>query len=594
MQNMEPAVEARMTPDAMERKPYEVLARKYRPQTFADLVGQEQISRALTNALTTGRIAHAYLFTGARGVGKTTSARILAKALNCEQGTSPEPCNSCSACREITAGSAVDVMEIDGASNTGVDDVRELRDTIRYLPARGRFKIVIIDEVHMLSTNAFNALLKTLEEPPPHVKFIFATTEPHKLPITILSRCQRYDFKRIPLKKIVARLEEIVRHERISISETALTTVARKGDGSMRDSLTTLDQVLAFCGDNVLDEDVTGLLGVVDRRLLQETSGAIFARDTAGVLEAVRKVDAFGYSMRQFCQELIEQFRVLAILKAVKQPGELLDLADAELALLKEQVAPLALDDLQRQITLLIRAESEMANSSFPRLVLEMALIRAATLPAVIPIGDLLERLRNLERGLRSGETVSGQSPRWERAASPPPAPPAPPAAPRRQEPSLPPRTAPPAAPDAATPLPAAPRRQPEGDPWSGYVAHVKEKKARLGAFLEHGRPLGISATKVEVGFPPDSFYYSSLSEPETLGVLASLAQEYLGGTPEVRIVTLSETGGNLPLTENEKKKITSDAAMKLAEESLRRHPLVSAALEIFGGTLELEKKTEP
>ncbi len=382
---------------------YLVLARKYRPQTFADLVGQEQISRALTNAMTSGRIAHAFLFTGARGVGKTSSARILAKALNCEQGSGTEPCNVCPACLEITAGNAVDVLEIDGASNTGVDDVRELRDTIRYLPARGRYKIVIIDEVHMLSTNAFNALLKTLEEPPPHVKFIFATTEPHKLPITILSRCQRYDFKRIPLKKIVARLEEIVRHEKISVTESALNVVARKGDGSMRDALSTLDQVLAFCGDNVLDEDVASLLGVVDRRLLLETSQAIFARDAAGVLDAVRQVDSFGYSMRQFCQELMELFRVLAILKAVKQPGELLDLADAELALLKQQAAPLTLDDLQRQITLLIKAESEMALSSFPRLVLEMALLRAATLPPVIPIGDLLERLKSLERGVRSG-----------------------------------------------------------------------------------------------------------------------------------------------------------------------------------------------
>ena len=578
---------------------YLVLARKYRPQTFADLVGQEHISRALTNALASGRIAHAFLFTGARGVGKTSSARILAKALNCEQGTSPEPCNACSACQEITAGSAVDVLEIDGASNTGVDDVRELRDTIRYLPARGRYKIVIIDEVHMLSTNAFNALLKTLEEPPPHVKFIFATTEPHKLPVTILSRCQRYDFKRISLRKIVERLESIVRHENIGITEAALTMVARKGDGSMRDSLSTLDQVLAFCGDNVLDEDVTSLLGVVDRRLLLETSGAIFARDAAGVLEAVRKVDAFGYSMRQFCQELIEQFRVLAILKAVKQPGDLLDLADAELALLKEQVVPLSLDDLQRQIALLIKAESEMALSSFPRLVLEMALVRAASLPPVIPIGDLLERLQNLERSLKSGEVVAGQTPRWERPASPPSGPSGTSAAPRCPEPVPAARSVPPVPPgtsaDHSSSVPPPPLPPVHGDePWSGYVAHVKEKKARLGAFLEHGRPLGVSTTKVEVGFPPDSFYYSSLSEPDTLAVLTSLAHEYFGGTPKVALVRLTETGGNLPPTVHEKKKLQSLESMRQAEDELKQHPLVAAALEIFGGKLELEKKSEP
>ena len=569
---------------------YLVLARKWRPQTFADLVGQEQISRALTNALSSGRIAHAFLFTGARGVGKTSAARILAKALNCEQGTSPEPCNVCSACKEITAGNAVDVLEIDGASNTGVDDVRELRDTIRYLPARGRYKIVIIDEVHMLSTNAFNALLKTLEEPPPHVKFIFATTEPHKLPITILSRCQRYDFKRISLKKIVDRLEHIVRHENISITETALNMVARKGDGSMRDSLSTLDQVLAFCGDNVLDEDVTSLLGVVDRRLLLETSEAIFARDAAGVLDAVRQVDAYGYSMRQFCQELIEQFRVLAILKAVKQHGELLDLADAELALLKEQAAPLTLDDLQRQIALLSKAESEMALSSFPRLVLEMALIRAATLPPVIPIGDLLERLKSLERGIRSGEAVAGQAPRWEipgsphsRAASPAPAAPVHPAA----------STAPTVPSPSVLPPPARISSAGTTDSWSGFVAYVKEKKARLGAFLEHGHPLGISATKVEIAFPADSFYYSSLSEPEALQILTNLAREHFGGNPEIKLVKLTEAGADLPPTVHEKKKLQSVENLKQAEEKLKKHPLVAAALEIFGGNLELEKETE-
>jgi DNA polymerase-3 subunit gamma/tau len=571
---------------------YLVLARKYRPQTFADLVGQEHISRALTNALTSGRIAHAFLFTGARGVGKTSSARILAKALNCDQGTSAEPCNVCPACLEITTGNAVDVLEIDGASNTGVDDVRELRDTIRYLPARGRYKIVIIDEVHMLSTNAFNALLKTLEEPPPHVKFIFATTEPHKLPITILSRCQRYDFKRISLKKIVGCLENIVRHENISITEIALNMVARKGDGSMRDSLSTLDQVLAFCGDNVLDEDVTSLLGVVDRRLLLQTSEAIFARDAAGVLEAVFKVDAFGYSMRQFCQELIEQFRILAILKAVKQPGELLDLADAELALLKGQAAPLTLDDLQRQIALLIRAESEMALSSFPRLVLEMALIRSATLPPVIPIGDLLERLKNLERGVRSSEVVAGQSPRWEKPADSPPSKLAAPVS--ASSPMRPSASATPVAPPSAD-LPPSVQSLSDGatDPWSGFVAFVKEKKARLGAFLEHGHPLGISATRVEVAFPADSFYYSSLTEPEALVVLTTLAREHFGGTPEIKLVKHSDAGTDLPPTVHEKKKLQSDESLKQAVEELQKHPLVAAALEIFGGKLELEKDSE-
>ena len=285
---------------------YLVLARKWRPQTFSDLIGQEHVSQTLKNAIEGGRVAHAFLFTGARGVGKTSSARILAKALNCDHGPAAEPCNACAACSEITAGNSVDVFEIDGASNTGVDDIRELRDNIKYLPSRSRYKIFIIDEVHMLSTNAFNALLKTLEEPPPHVKFIFATTEPHKVPITILSRCQRFDFKRIPLPMIISRLRFIVESERIAISDESLIVIGRKGDGSMRDSLSTLDQVLAFCGDTVADEDVVTLLGVVDRRLLQDTCDAVCARDTAAVLDIVKKVDAFGSNMRHFCHELIE------------------------------------------------------------------------------------------------------------------------------------------------------------------------------------------------------------------------------------------------------------------------------------------------
>jgi DNA polymerase-3 subunit gamma/tau len=295
--------------------------------------------------------------------------------------------------------------------------------------------------------------------------------------------------------------------------------------------------------------------------------------------------------MRQFCQELIEQFRILAIFKAVKQPGELLDLADAELALLKEQAAPLTLDDLQRQIALLIKAESEMALSSFPRLVLEMALIRSATLPPVIPIGDLLERLKNLERGIRSGEVVAGQSPRWEKPAAPPPSKPA---APSSSSPMRPTASATPVAPSSAVP-PTPAQSSPDGatDPWSGFVAFVKEKKARLGAFLEHGHPLGISATKVEVAFPADSFYYSSLTEPEALVVLTTLAREHFGGTPEIKLVKQTDVGANLPPTVHEKKKLLSDESLKQAADELQKHPLVTAALEIFGGKLELEKDSE-
>ena len=378
---------------------YEVLARKYRPQTFSGLTGQEHVSRTLQNAIDTGRVAHAFLLAGARGVGKTSSARILAKALNCENGPATEPCNVCPICREITDGTSTDVFEIDGASNTGVDDVRELRDNCRYLPSHSRYKIYIIDEVHMLSNNAFNALLKTLEEPPAHVKFIFATTEPHKLPITILSRCQRLDFKRVPMVKIIARLREIADNENITISEPSLALIARKGDGSMRDSITCFDQVLAFCGNDVTEEDVATIVGVVDRRLLSELSAAVFSGDTQKTLESVNRVDMFGYNIRQFTQELIGHFRRLLIVRSVPKPGEILDLTESELDDLKRQGESHSPNDIQRRLTMLVKAEGEMAHSSSPRLLLEMALLKVCTMQPVMPLQQLIERIRHLETG---------------------------------------------------------------------------------------------------------------------------------------------------------------------------------------------------
>ncbi len=558
---------------------YLVLARKWRPQTFRDLIGQEHVSQTLKNAIDSGRVAHAFLFTGARGVGKTSSARILAKALNCEQGPTPEPCNVCTACLEITAGNAVDVFEIDGASNTGVDDIRELRETVKYLPSRCRYKIFIIDEVHMLSTNAFNALLKTLEEPPPHVKFIFATTEPHKVPITILSRCQRFDFKRISLQKIVGRLRYIVDQEQISISEGALAIIARKGDGSMRDSLSTLDQVLAFCGETVGDEEVTALLGVVDRRLLVETGQAVFARDCRTLLELVKRVDMVGYSMRQFAQELIELFRTLTIIRVVSEPAELLDLAEAELAELRGLAAAGELAELQRQLTLLLRAETEMAHATFPRLILEMALLKMATLVPVVPISDLLRRLAALEGGSQVALAAppSQQKPRPE----PRPAPVAPPKAIEKEME----KSSPPAA--ATEPVQGG-----AGD-WSGFVALVKGKKAGIGSLLEHGRPLEVSPQRLAIGFPAGSFYLNSLKDPEALATLKAIAVSYFQAPTVVELVPLMAGSNDAPPTLEEKKSHERSTRVAKLQGEVREDPLVTAALEIFGGEISEIKELD-
>ncbi len=568
---------------------YLVLARKWRPQTFSDLTGQEHVSQTLQNAIDSGRIAHAFLFTGARGVGKTSSARILAKTLNCEKGPTTEPCNVCPACQEITSGNAGDVFEIDGASNTSVDDIRELRETVKYLPSRLRYKIFIIDEVHMLSTNAFNALLKTLEEPPPHVKFIFATTEPHKVPITILSRCQRFDFKRIPLPKLVARLRHIVDSEGVAISDPALTVIARKGDGSMRDSLSVLDQVLAFCGDQVRDEEVVSLLGVVDRRLLLDATAAVFGRDTRGALGIVARVDEFGYNMRQFCGELIDHLRNLLILKAVGDATDLLDLSEAELATLREQVDTVPLDDLQRHLAVLMRADGELAHTSFPRLVLEMALVRMATLAPAVPVDQLLERLSKIEEG--SGGGVADARAQWRPASHASAAAHQPARAPERSDSPSPPRpvareTAP-SAPvprrEEAKPAPAPLRT---GDSWADFVALVKGAKPRLGSMLEQGSPLVVTSERLEIGFPEGAFALASLKDSDSQAALKELARQFFSAEPAIVLRPLAPGTAEAPPNLLEKKRVEEEQQRTVLKQAATSHPAVADALDVFGGTI--------
>ncbi len=495
---------------------YLVLARKWRPQTFTDLLGQEHVSRTLANAIRSGRIHHAFLFTGARGVGKTSAARILAKALNCEQGLSDHPCGSCVSCQEITAGQGLDVIEIDGASNTGVDDVRELRDNIRYLPSRSRYKIFIIDEVHMLSTSAFNALLKTLEEPPPHAKFIFATTEPHKIPVTILSRCQRFDFRKIPLQRVAGKLREIADAEGLTVSEQSLGLIARHGEGSMRDALSTLDQVIAFCGEQVQDDDVQALLGMVDRRLLLDTVTAIVERDARRVLDAVRRVDQLGVGSRQFAQELVELFRALVICRVADEPGELLDLVGDELHELQALAGTATLEDLQRMVTLLLKLQIELVNSPYPLLSLEMALVRLANLPASEDLGKLLTRLESLERRLAGGPPLPGPS---RNVAAAPAAPPLPPQEPFVKKPE--PRGGP------------APR--PRG--WEGLVEQVKQSRPLIGSLLEHGRPLQLQPPTLEIGYAAGSFHLDQLQSPENREAVEAIARLYFDHPVTLRVV---------------------------------------------------------
>jgi len=388
---------------------YQVIARKYRPQTFSDLTGQEHITRTLTRALESQRLHHAYLFAGVRGTGKTTSARILAKGLNCHKGITGSPCLQCPSCLEIAAGSSLDVLEIDAASNTGVDNVRDvIINNIAMAPARDRYKIFVIDEVHMLSTSAFNALLKTLEEPPPHVIFIMATTELHKVPDTILSRCQQFEFRQIPTEKIFLRLREIADSENIKISDDALREIARAGAGSLRDAQSAFDQVIAFSGSEVVEEDITASLGLVSTATLGGFAEAIAKRDTAGMINLVEEVFSRGYDLRNFTRELMAYLRHLLVVKSGITSSELLGVADVEIKRLASLASNFSEEDLTRCFHLLADIEKEVKDSPHPRFQLEVGLVKLAHSTRLRTIDELIQRLEELESRLSGKSSVTG------------------------------------------------------------------------------------------------------------------------------------------------------------------------------------------
>lgn len=373
---------------------YLVLARRWRPQVFEDLIGQEDIAKILKNAISFDKLAHAYIFSGPRGVGKTTTARILAKALNCEKGPTPDPCGTCRFCKDITEGTSMDVLEIDGASNTGVDNIRDLRERVRYAPSGGRYKVYIIDEAHMLSTSAFNALLKTLEEPPPHVIFILATTEPKKIPITVLSRCQHLPFKRISKQKIKERLRFICNSDQINITDSALELIARAGDGSMRDALTILDQVTSF-SENITEIELQDLLGFTGIEVLSKLTEAVINGDNNTIINIISDLSNSGNDMKIIIKDLLQFIRNLLIAKIVQETENVLDLSEEELGAINKLKGIVSEEYLTLILSELIKSEPSVKSSFYPRVAMEIALIRLAMLSRFRTIEESIKMLSN-------------------------------------------------------------------------------------------------------------------------------------------------------------------------------------------------------
>jgi DNA polymerase-3 subunit gamma/tau len=382
---------------------FQVTARRWRPQAFDEVVGQEHVTSTLKSAIENDRVAHAYLFAGTRGVGKTTSARILAKAINCEQGPTSDPCGECAPCVEVVEGGSMDVIEIDGASNRGIEEIRNLRENVRYAPSRGRYKVYIIDEVHMLTIHAFNALLKTLEEPPPYVVFILATTEVAKVPATIVSRCQRFDFRLIPQSKISEQLKEINGKDSLGVPPEVLEIIARSARGSMRDAQSLLDQLVSYCAGQVTAEEVMAVLGMVDYDVLSTCVDALLSGDAATLLGQVEEIRANGRDPRLFCGQLLRYLRDLVVIKASGEAASLPEVPPERRETMEAQIEGIPLSRIQLLFSLLAQAESDMIGSSYPDLVMEMALVKMSRTESFMSLDEILSRLEEIEGKMGGG-----------------------------------------------------------------------------------------------------------------------------------------------------------------------------------------------
>ena len=528
---------------------YQVIARKYRPQRFADVVGQEHVSQTLANAIAQNRIAHAYLFCGPRGTGKTTVARIFAKCLNATDGPKVDFSDDDPRCQEITEGRSIDVLEIDGASNNGVDQVRELRETVKYAPASSKFKIYIIDEVHMLSTAAFNALLKTLEEPPEHVKFLFATTDPEKVLPTILSRCQRFDLRRIPVSLITEHLNYIAKQENVNIDAEALHAIARGADGGMRDAESALDQLISFCGDKIVESDVLSMFGLTARSQVVALAGAVLSAEAEVALRELNALARHGKDLGRLLSDLLNHFRNLLIYQVSKGDLKLLEVSETEGASLKEQSALVSGETLTRIMEVLTDAEGRLRDAASKKIFIEVALLKAIQARNAVSIDSVLKQLQQL-RGEGGGPSTT--------AAAIAPAQRAPMMASVVAAPAVVPTSVPPPKPVAPiVPAPSAPMAlQETATPasgggidlnalWAGILEAVGRASPFTRGYLIEAHPVSLAKNVFTIGFAPEfADHIDLVNNAKTQGVLQTKLSEFGFPNTQVKFIKAEPPSG--------------------------------------------------